>query len=218
MSFDIIGAGFGRTGTLSLKGALEKLGFGPCYHMIEVFSNPAHTAYWGAAARGEDIDWKELLENYQSGVDWPISTYYKELSEIFPDAKVILSVREPHGWFKSLHNTIFSKDNQARLTQGETPQDIKDMMHKIMVETFDGKNDVEDHAVKVFNDHIDKVKADIEPERLLVYEVGSGWEPLCEFLGVPVPDEPYPSTNSTEEFQNRTGEVHAAQDEAQKKS
>jgi len=214
MSFDIIGAGFGRTGTLSMKGALEKLGFGPCYHMVEVFQNPSHTAYWGAAARGEDVDWQTLLSRYRSGVDWPICTYYKELADLFPDAKVILSVREPHGWFKSLHNTIFSKENTGQFFESDdTPQDLHDMMHKIMMETFDGKNDVEEHAVKVFNDHIEQVKADIDPKRLLVYEVGSGWEPLCDFLGVPVPDEPYPSVNSTEEFQNRSGEVHAARGE-----
>ena len=193
-----------------MKGALEKLGFGPCYHMVEVFQNPGHTAYWGAAARGEDVDWKTLFKDYQSGVDWPICTYYKELADLYPDAKVILSVREPHGWFKSLHNTIFSKENQARMGDGEPPQDVKDMMYKIMVETFDGKNDVEDHAVKVFNDHIAQVKADIPADRLLVYEVGSGWEPLCDFLGVPVPDEPYPSTNSTEEFLSNEGPIAEA--------
>jgi hypothetical protein len=211
MSFDIIGAGFGRTGTLSMKEALEELGFGPCYHMVEVFSNPDFIKYWGAAARGEEVDWTEVVKGYRSGVDWPICTYYKELAELFPDAKVILSVREPRGWFKSLHNTIFGADNQARLLGEDTPRDVRDMGHKIMVETFDGKNDDEDHAIKVFNDHIAEVKATIKPERLLVYEVGSGWEPLCDFLNVPVPDTPYPSSNSTEEFQNRSGPVHAAQ-------
>jgi len=200
MSFEIIGAGFGRTGTLSLKGALEILGFGPCYHMVEVLANPDHMAHWGAAARGEAVDWPEVLKNYNSGVDWPISTYYKELSEVFPEAKVVLSVREPHGWFKSLHNTIFAPENQARLLSPDTPQDMRDMMNKILVETFDGKNDVEDHAIAVFNKHIKDVKAAIDPARLLVYEVGSGWEPLCTFLGVPVPDTPYPSVNSTKDF------------------
>ena len=94
------------------------------------------------------------------------------------------------------------------------PQDVKDMMHRIMVETFDGQNDVEEVAVKVFNDHIEQVKADIEPERLLVYEVGSGWEPLCTFLGVPVPDEPYPKTNTTEEFQSNEGPIADARKRA----
>lgn len=210
MTLEIIGAGFGRTGTLSLKGALEKLGFGPCYHMVEVFQNPSHIPYWGAAARGEAIDWQALLTGYRSGVDWPICSYYKELADLFPEAKVILSVREPHGWFKSLHNTIFSAENTGNLWREDTPEDMKSMMHKVMIETFDGKNDVEEHAVQVFNEHIAQVKADIEPERLLVYEVGSGWAPLCDFLQVPVPAEPYPSVNSTAEFQSRSGAVHAA--------
>jgi hypothetical protein len=210
MTFDIIGAGFGRTGTLSLKGALEHLGFGPCYHMVEVFKHPAHAAYWGAAARGQQVDWAELLRGYRSGVDWPLCSYYKELSELFPEAKVILSVREPYGWFKSLHNTIFSQENTAGLLSESVPADTQSMMHKIMIETFDGKNDVADHAVKVFRDHIEQVKADIEPERLLIYEVGSGWEPLCEFLNVAVPSEPYPSVNSTAEFQSRSGGIHEA--------
>ena len=203
MSFDVIGAGFGRTGTLSLKGALERLGFGPCYHMVEVFQNPAFMQYWGAAARGEPVDWAEVVKGYRSGVDWPLSTYYAELAEAFPEAKVILSVREPEGWFKSLHATIFAPENMERFLDPQTPQDMADMGKKIMIETFDGKADDKEHAIGVFNRHIEEVKRTIPADRLLVYEVGSGWEPLCTFLGVPVPDEPYPSVNSTEDFKKR---------------
>jgi hypothetical protein len=204
MSFDIIGAGFGRTGTLSLKGALEKLGFGPCYHMVEVFENPQFMKYWGAAARGEEVDWHEVVKGYRSGVDWPLSTYYAELAEAFPEAKVVLSVRDPKAWFKSLHATIFAAESQARFQDADTPPDMRDMGRKIMIDTFDGKNDDEAHAIAVFNKHIEEVKRTIPAERLLVYEVGSGWEPLCTFLGVPVPDTPYPSVNSTKDFQERS--------------
>src|SRR5579884_3535914 len=103
----IIGAGFGRTGTLSVKAALEELGFGPCYHMIEVFQHPDHLLQWEAATRGEAIDWRKLLEGYQAAVDWPACSFYKQLMEIYPDAKVLLTVRDPEKWYESVISTIY---------------------------------------------------------------------------------------------------------------
>ena len=103
----IIGAGFGRTGTLSLKVALEELGFSPCYHMIEVFERPADIAVWEAAALGKPIDWKALFAGYQATVDWPACIFYKELMQVYPDAKVLLTVRNPENWYESANSTIF---------------------------------------------------------------------------------------------------------------
>jgi hypothetical protein len=103
----VIGAGFGRTGTMSLKVALEELGFGPCYHMIELFEHPEHVERWEAAVGGEPVDWEELFSGYQVTVDWPGAAFYKELSERYPEARVILTVRDPERWYESAWNTIF---------------------------------------------------------------------------------------------------------------
>ncbi len=200
MALKIIGAGFGRTGTLSLKAALEQLGFDPCYHMHEVFSNDGFVDYWGAAARSDAMDWDKVFEGYQATVDWPAATYWRELADHFPDAKVLLSVREPRGWYKSVRNTIFGDDNQARFAKLPADHPQRLMVDRIFETTFDGKLTDEDYAIGVFNRHTEEVKATIAPERLLVYETGTGWEPICDFMGLPVPDTPYPHSNSTADF------------------
>lgn len=200
LDFKVIGAGFGRTGTLSLKIALETLGFGPCHHMVEVMSHPEQIGQWAKASRGEAVNWHEVLSGYRSGVDWPISSYYRELADVFPEAKVLLSVRDPGAWFRSTQNTIFSEDFQERLANELDGQDGRDFLDKIRVQTFGGKSNEEAHAIEVFNRHTEEVRRTIPAGRLLVYELGSGWEPICRFLNVPIPDEPYPSTNSTDDF------------------
>jgi hypothetical protein len=203
----IIGAGFGRTGTKSMKHALEQLGFGPCYHMFEVFQKPEGIPLWHKAAFGQDIDWDELLGGYQSGVDWPVSHFWQPLSERYPDAKVLLTVRPADQWYTSMTNTIFSH------LSGNEPEDEmrtqwKEMVDKIVLEdTFDNRPDDRAHCEAVFERHTALVKDTIPADRLIVYEVGSGWEPLCEGLGVPVPDGPFPKTNTTAEFRgDRTAE------------
>ena len=108
----VIGAGFGRTGTLSTKVALEELGFGPCYHMVEVFEHPAHVPVWDAAARGETVNWRELFKDYQATVDWPGCTFYKEFMELYPDAKVLLTVRDPEKWYESAQSTIYQRTSR----------------------------------------------------------------------------------------------------------
>jgi hypothetical protein len=107
MNLEVIGAGFGRTGTMSLKVALEELGFGPCYHMREVFEHPEHIELWGAAIQGKPVDWEQIFGNYRATVDWPGCTFYNELLERNPDAKVILTVRDPQRWYESAYNTIY---------------------------------------------------------------------------------------------------------------
>ncbi|MFN3232051.1 MAG: sulfotransferase family protein [Alphaproteobacteria bacterium] len=200
MALEVIGAGFGRTGTLSMKLALEKLGFGPCYHMMEVFQNEGFDVHWKNAAYGEAMDWDEVFKGYKATVDWPGCSYWKELAEFYPDAKVVLSVRDPVKWHQSTQNTIFSEAMMKRAAEGPPNENRIGMMKKILGDTFGGRVADRDHAVAVFNAHIEQVKRTIPADRLYVYDVGEGWDGLCDFLGVPVPDEPYPRTNSTDEF------------------
>ena len=200
MTLKIVGAGFGRTGTLSLKIALEHLGFDKCYHMQEAMKNPGHINMWYAASRGEPVDWDELLKGYQAVVDWPAAAFYKELAERYPDSKVLLSVRNPERWYDSVRNTIYQVNDLANSWLVRLVPPLRKMTEAIQTiiweGTFHGKLEERDYAIKVFNQHTDEVKALVSPQRLLVYQVKQGWEPLCEFLGVPVPqDLPFPHAN-----------------------
>lgn len=203
MALQVIGAGFGRTGTMSLKGALERLGFSPCHHMLEVAQNPAQLPYWQAAARGELPDWDEVFADYAAQVDWPGARFWRELATHYPAAKVILSTRPADAWFDSFEVTIgpiltapAHQDEPDRRAHHEMVREI------ILQQEFGGRIDRE-HATAVFRKREAEVKATIAPERLLVWSARDGWEPLCHFLEVPVPDEAFPRTNSTEEFRSR---------------
>ena len=204
MGLKIVGAGFGRTGTNSLKLALEQLGFGPCHHMFEVADHPEQLPYWQAAARGDLPDWDALFADYGSCIDWPAARYWREIAAHYPDAKVLLSVRPAEKWIKSVHATIYP----AMFERGEAvPAETRarrDMAYEIIVEqTFGGRLDDAEHAMATFRAHTAEVRAVIAPKRLLVYDVAEGWEPLCEFLGVAMPDGPFPRINSSEEFIER---------------
>lgn len=199
MAISVIGAGLGRTGTMSLKLALERLGFGPCYHMIEVLHDQARRSpRWEAAADGKPVDWDEIFEGYRSTVDWPGATFWREIVAAYPGAKVILTERDPEDWFRSIQQTIFS-----RLMPHDPEDPWARMTTKVVRGMFDGVVDDHDHAIAVFERHNRAVREAIPVEQLLVYEVAQGWEPLCAFLDVPVPDEPMPKTNSTAEFKER---------------
>ncbi len=205
MPLKLIGAGFGRTGTLSMKLALEQIGLGPCHHMMEVFGKPDHIALWQAAADGESVDWEEVFEGYRSAVDWPVCYFWKELAELYPDAKLLLTRRDPQKWYDSASNTIFKG---LASTGEENDQESLDshrrMVNKLIVDnTFDGDLTDREAAIDVFNKHNQEVIDTIDPKRLLVFEASQGWEPLCEFLGVDIPDTAYPRTNTTEDFQKR---------------
>lgn len=201
MSLQVIGAGFGRTGTLSLKLALEQLGFNPCHHMMEVIGKPDHIALWQDAADGKDVDWDAVFEGYQAAVDWPVCNFWQVLSEKYPEAKFILSRRDPEKWYASAMNTIF----RGMIAAGDEPEDahLKMVCTLIRDKTFGGDLTDKANAIRVFEAHNQTVMDSLPTERLLVFEASQGWAPLCEFLGVAVPDVPYPQTNSTEEFQAR---------------
>ena len=201
MSLKVIGAGFGRTGTRSLKEALEMLGFAPCHHMVEVFAHPEQVPLWDKAALGQMKNWDEIFATYNSSCDWPSCSFYKELADFYPKAKVILSLRDPKSWYKSVSSTIMPammkpKDGEQRRLPG--------IFGPLLIgeKTFN-YDFSEANMIAVYERHNAEVKRTIPKDRLLVFEAKDGWEPLCKFLGVPVPDKPYPLMNTTEEFQAR---------------
>ena len=199
MALKVVGAGFGRTGTLSLKTALEKLGFGPCYHMMEVFPRPEHVGMWHRLAFENQIDWEALFAGFQATVDWPSARWWREIADHYPNAKVLLSVRDPEAWYKSMIETIYQPMKSS--APDDAPELLRmqnQMVRKaILGETFDNRFEDKAHALEVFARHTQEVRDAIAPSRLLVFDVREGWAPLCRFLDVPIPDEPFPRLNDT---------------------
>lgn len=207
MALSVIGSGFGRTGTRSLKDALDLLGFGPCHHMEEVFPNPAQIDHWCAVARGEPVEWTAVFDGYGSQIDWPGAHVWRELAAAYPDAKVIHSVRPEESWWNSFNGTI-----GKFLVVGDgiplpPPVAMMGQAVDVMVgaQTFGGRAADKDHAIATYHAREAEVRAAIAPERLLVFDVAEGWEPLCAFLDVPVPDTPFPRTNDRDAFWAKLG-------------
>jgi len=194
MSLRIVGTGLGRTGTLSLKRALEMLGFGPCHHMMEVFQRPESIPLWIEAGKGRP-DWYTIFKDFVSMVDYPGAGFWRELTAYYPNAHVLHTVRDPDKWFESTQATIFSPNSPAH----NAPPPLKEFFGMLFKEFGDKMHD-RDFMVAYFKQHTQDVLRTIPSHRLLVYEVGQGWEPLCNFLNVPVPSEPFPQVNSREEF------------------
>ena len=201
MALKIIGAGFGRTGTLSLKAALEQLGYGPCHHMKEVMLNNDQAEWFSQASKGVEVDWHEVFNKYSSAVDWPAAAYYQELAESFPDAKFVLGVRDPDAWYESVENTIFRViPNFPKWIRFIFPRSDKvfNMIEKTIWQgEFSGQFEDKGTAIQVFNERIETIKKMFPPERLLIHTSKDGWEPLCEFLDVDIPDTPYPWVNDS---------------------
>jgi hypothetical protein len=204
----IIGAGFGRTGTLSLKKALETLGLDPCYHMIEVVKNLNHVALWQQAADGDSVEWPQIFARYQACVDWPACTYYRELLAHYPEAKVILSVRDADKWYQSVFDTIyqFSLEMPPKLTRLVLPRltNMMSMIQKVIWQgTFESRFHDKARAIELFNRHNAEVIATVPTDQLLVFDVREGWGPLCKFLDLPIPDTPFPHENDRKSMQRR---------------
>jgi len=196
MALKIIGAGLGRTGTLSLKLALEHLGFGPCYHMLEIMSAAGERLpQWLQVVRGAP-DWDAIFDGFASTVDYPTCTYWREQAEHYPEAKVILSTRDAEGWFDSVNRTIFSPESIGRTSEGP----ISEFFSGAVTGAFGDRIDDRDFMVDYFRRWEAGVIASLPPERLLVHRLGDGWEPLCAFLGVAVPAQPYPRVNTSEDM------------------
>jgi Sulfotransferase domain len=196
LALKVIGSGLGRTGTLSTKLALEQLGFAPCHHMVEMFQHPESLPLWIDAQQGKG-GWEAIFADYQAMVDHPGCAHWRELMEVYPDAKVLHTVRDPDKWFDSTQATIFNPDRP-----GPPGGPLKTFMDSIYG-WYGG--DMHDRAFMTdfFRRHTQAVVAGVPKDRLLVFNVAEGWAPLCEFLGVPIPDTPYPRENSTQAFQSR---------------
>lgn len=198
MALRVIGAGLGRTGTMSMKLALEQLGFGPCFHMVEFMMDFSRLPAWEGAASGAP-DWDAAFEGFAATVDYPGCTFWRELAEHYPSAKVLLTVRDPDAWFESARSTIFSDMSRQRI--GNSP--LEGFFRKAVWGPFGDRTNDRDFMVEAFERHNAEVERAIPPERLLVYETGAGWEPLCEFFEVPVPNTPFPRANTREEWARR---------------
>lgn len=192
---EIIGAGYSRTGTLSLKHALEILGIGRCYHFTELLKR-RHATRWLAVLDGATPDWDDLFADYSASVDWPAVTFYRELADYYPDAKVILTVRDPDQWHASMKDALLPLRRvlPSWIPWASRIGRLTDLT--IWKGTFKGRVEDKDFAIACFQRHSQEVCAEIDEKRLLVYDVREGWEPLCKFLGRPIPDVPYPRTNS----------------------
>ena len=202
MTLEVIGAGVGRTGTMSLKLAVEQLGFGPCHHMEEVIKNPpVQVPLWTAAVQGKP-DWEAAFRGYNSAVDWPTAAFWRELAAAYPRAKVVLTTRSIESWYASFSETIY-KLIGGRDQAPPPMRPLLEMAAGVIAKSgfVDGLD--RDGIVAAFNRHVQAVKENIPADRLLVFEVKEGWTPLCRFLGKPVPAEAFPATNNKEEFWDR---------------
>ena len=201
MTLEIIGPGFGRTGTSSLKTALEHLGYGPAHHMFEVRDNPSQLPHWQALARGEAPDWNAVFAGYRSQVDWPGARYWRELAAFYPDAKIILTVRDPNEWYDSVERTILQLLAGRGKIGDPHVAGLVEMAHAVVeVGEFGGRMTDRDYAIGVFNKRIADVKSAFPAGRLLVLDVAEGWEPLCRFLGCEIPAISFPRLNSSRQF------------------
>jgi Sulfotransferase domain len=205
MALKIVGSGFGRTGTMSLKRALEQLAFGPCHHMEELLLHSEQIHFWQGIVAGRTMNWEEVFAGYNSQVDWPGAHVWQDLAAAYPQAKVIHTVRPEEHWWKSFSQTIaalLTSDQQmappphiVALTQMATEM--------ISTQTFGGSMTDKEVALAAYRRRTDEVRAAIPPGRLLVFDVAEGWQPLCRFLEVAVPSTPFPRLNSTEDWWRR---------------
>jgi hypothetical protein len=204
MSLQVIGAGFGRTGTMSLKTALLQLGYIKTHHMDEVLPSAEQRRLWQEVAEGLAPDWDAIFDGFTASVDFPSSSYYKELLAHYPDAKVVLTVRDPDSWYKSASETIYAIGKAPPLWARKIikmQRQIESITQAcVWQRVFDGQFEDKAKAIQIFQDHIEQVKADVPADQLLIFEVKQGWGPLCAFLGQPVPSTPFPHVNDTVEF------------------
>jgi len=201
MALQVVGAGVGRTGTHSLKIALEQLLGGPCHHMVEVMGHPETVPAWTDAIEGRPVDWSAMLAGYRSLVDWPGASFWREISAANPDALVLLSVRSPESWYRSASNTIF-------LAFDNLPPELQPWMNtvrQLLHDRFSDRLDDPTAIMDAFERHNAEVRKEIPAARLLEWTASDGWAPICERLGLAVPDEPFPVTNTTDEFRTMLG-------------
>lgn len=213
----VIGVGFGRTGTMSLKYALERIGAGPCLHMIDLIRNHDLIEPWhDAVVKGHPPDWDRMLAGFDSTIDWPGCTFWRELTAAYPDVPVLLNTREFDGWYKSCQNTIYAL-RQAALTgqlepgagtEDPPPPELWQIIGKLIWERdFQGRFEDVDWMRRMYAERIETIRAAIPAERLILLplEESPGWAPICDMLGVEEPDEPFPHLHDTNEFRTEFG-------------
>lgn len=206
MALRVVGAGLGRTGTTSLKQALEVLLHSRCYHMLDVFERPQDTPVWRAAIRGEPVDWDALLGEYQASVDWPACAFWRELSEANPDAFVLLSSRDsPEKWWASMERTIVPVSMRPVPPGDSAIARQIAMMHELFDLRFTPALGDPAAAIAAYESHNEDVRRSIAPERLIEWQPGDGWEPICAALGLSVPDQPFPHENTTADYRANLG-------------
>jgi hypothetical protein len=208
MTLRVVGAGLGRTGTHSLKVALEQLLGAPCYHMLEVLQHPESAGVWQDALDGKPVDWDALMDGYAAAVDWPVVAFWPELADAFPDAIVLLSTRSgAQAWWKSANETIFAV---GRRGVGDDHPEMQAHMHMIegLFERFTpawNADDGGEAARRAYDEHNAHVRATVPAARLVDWLPGDGWEPICRALELPVPEEPFPHVNTTDDFRAMVG-------------
>lgn len=200
MGLKVIGSGFGRTGTMSTKLALEQLGFGPCHHMVEVMNSEAQMTYWADIVADRAVDWTEVFAGFGSQVDFPGAAVWQQLVVAFPDAKVVHTERPEDEWWASYSKTI-GKFFSVAPTMPLPPPIAANfrVMDKLIIQDIIGGFGRE-NSIAAYRRNNATVRAMVPADRLLVFNPADGWEPLCRFLGVAVPDGPFPKTHARDEF------------------
>ncbi|OSQ48245.1 sulfotransferase family protein [Marivita geojedonensis] len=196
MPLKIIGTGFGRTGTDSMRHALNILGVGPTHHMFELEEGTPLRPLWLDLAKGGTPDWEKLFEGYSACVDWPSAYYWRTLIDVYPEAKVILTMRSAESWWDSFEKTLL-----RYLQTGDDPNGLAHLL--VANQVFHGRASDRDHAIAVYNKNVEDVLATVSPDRLLVHNLGDGWQPLCKWLDVPIPNIDYPSGNTTKDLHEK---------------
>ncbi|WP_433171050.1 sulfotransferase family protein [Actinoallomurus sp. CA-150999] len=209
----VVCTGLGRTGTNSIKAALERLGYGPCLHAVDLFANPRLIRPLLGAIESGSADWDEVLAGYESFVGGPVSTRWRELAEYYPEAKVIHTIRDPERWLGSIQETLFRRRQRMSSLPGRTAVLLSSMlgtdyapMVKLLQTTLESQTfkspaeQTRERAIELFKAHTNEVVETIPASRLLIFDVKSGWEPLCKFLDVPMPAEPFPRMNDRAEY------------------
>ena len=192
----VIGAGMWRTGTVSLKAALEQLMDQPCHHMTELISHPGTAVDWLTIVQGRPANWDRLLNGYAATLDWPSMAFWRELSEYYPKAKVLLSVRDPEDWWNSISQTVLV--SAPTLQTAKSPWEL--LVANLFEKKFIGRHPTKDQAIQAYLKHNDEVRETISSDRLIEWSINDGWQPLCQALGYPVPKNDFPHLNTAEDY------------------
>jgi len=201
MALKVVGAGLGRTGTNSLKLALEELLGGPCYHMFELIAHPQQVPLWERALRGEEVDWASLFEGYSATVDWPGCAFWRNLADANPDAPVLLSTRDSaQTWWASMEQTVVPALQGPMLSDHPELMRGQEMVLELLRTRFTPDFADRGAAIAAYERHCDAVRREIPADRLIEWQPRDGWRPICSHLGLPVPDTPFPHENTSEDF------------------